>query len=363
MKVEHLIQRDFITVNPYLGIIAIKKQLIDYSAVVVQDENQFYGVLTPKDIVQNAKTLIIDCITDKTVIDCECTVEQALIIMNDSKTDVLPVRKDEKIIGLVFKNNLYNYIAEYNIQLEVDIKKRILELEKAVTMKDMLFSVIAHDLKCPFNAILGFSQLLKDNVRKNKIEDTEEHINIIHKQAQKTFDLLNHLLTWAQTQIGQTNFNPIKFDFSQSCKEVIDVLEEYAHEKNITIRCNLPDKFEIYGDKDMIETIVRNLISNAIKFTEKDGTIEIYSRLQDVFIEIIIADNGIGISENDKQKLFNYDYNNSQLGTDQEKGTGLGLIICKEFIKKHGGKIWIEDNPEKGSEFKFTLPLSPEKYN
>ena len=356
MKIEHLVRRDFVTVNPYSGINSVKKQLLEHSAIVVQDEEQFYGVLTAKDIAQNPRTLIIDCVTIKTIIDCNDPVDSVIQIMNDSKTDVLPVSHRGKIIGLVFKSDLYDYIADYNSELESRIKERTQELEKSIALKDLMFSVIAHDLRNPFNAILGFTDLLSKNIREYTVDNIEEKVKLVYAQEKNVYDLLDNLLNWAKSNNGQLAFNPTMCNISQICNEVIDNIRDIAKMKNIAIKSFHEFNEPIFADKNMVETILRNLLSNAIKFTETDGKIEVYSNLNGSFVEIVVSDNGVGMHGIDKEKLFNLDFNKSHTGTAKEKGTGLGLVICKEFIERQGGKIWVEDKADKGSEFKFTLP-------
>ena len=181
MKISHFIRRDFLTVNPYSGINAIKNQVLEHLAIVVQDdEEEFYGVLTTNDIAHNPKTLIIDCLTIKELIDGELSVEEVLHKMDTAKTDVLPVGENGKFVGLVFKNELYKYISDYNLELENTIMARTKELEAAIATKDLVFSIIAHDLKSPFNSILGFTELL--SISDPGPERRKEYIRLIKKQ-------------------------------------------------------------------------------------------------------------------------------------------------------------------------------------
>ena len=358
MKIAHLVRRDFLTVNPYSGINAIKNQLLEHLALVVQDEEGvFYGVLTPSDIVHNPKTLIIDCLTIKELIDDELSVEETIFKMNTAKTDVLPVGEKGKFIGLVFKNELY----KYNLELENVIKKRTAALEEAIATKDLMFSIIAHDLKSPFNAILGFTGLLKDKLRSLDFEKSEKLISGMNSQARSTYNLLEDLLTWARDNCNKISFNPIFCNISSICNEVINQLKDTAQMKDIFINSSHSPEVYVYADKNMVEVILRNLIVNAIKFTESSGKIEIYSMPIGEFIEISVSDNGIGIEKDLKEKLFKSDFNESTPGTANEKGSGLGLVICKRFIDRHQGKIWIENKKEKGTTVKFTLPIYKEE--
>jgi signal transduction histidine kinase len=362
MKIRYFIQKDFLTINPYTGINAVKKQLLENSALVVQDdEGIFYGVLTESDVVQNPKTLIIDCLTIKELVDCDESIEDIILKMDIAKTDVLPVGENEKLIGLVFKNELYKYISDYNLELENIIKGRTKELEEAIATKDLMFSIIAHDLKSPFNVILGFTQLLKDKLRSMDFEKSEKLISGMNAQARTTYNLLEDLLTWARDNSNKIGYNPIQCNISLICKEVINQLKDTAQMKGIAINSFHSPEVYAYADKNMVEVILRNLITNAIKFTENFGKIDIYSEPIGEFIEISVSDNGIGIDEKVKANLFKSDFNESTPGTANERGSGLGLVICKRFLERHHGKIWIENKKEKGTTIKFTLPIYKEE--
>jgi len=362
MKIAHLIRRDFLTVNPYSGINAIKNQVLEHLAVVVQDdEGVFYGVLTTDDIAHNPKTLIIDCLTIKELVDSELSIEDTIIKMNIAKTDVFPVGENNKFVGLVFKNELYKYISDYNLELENTIKARTKELEEAIATKDLMFSIIAHDLKSPFNAILGFTGLLKNKLRSLDLEKAEKLICGMNSQARNTYNLLEDLLTWARDNSNKIAYNPVFCNISVICNDVIDQINDTAKMKEIMINSFHSNEVYAFADKNMVEVILRNLIVNAIKFTENSGKIEIYSMPIGEFIEITVADNGIGINESIKSKLFKSDFNESSPGTANEKGSGLGLVICKRFVERHQGKIWIENKTEKGTTIKFTLPIYKEE--
>lgn len=362
MKIEYFIRKDFLTVNPYSGLNAIKKKLLENYAIAVQDdEGVFYGVLTTQDIVQNPKTLIIDCLTIKELVDCELSIEDTIYKMDTAKTDVLPVGENEKFIGLVFKNELYKYISDYNLELENIIKERTKELEEAIATKDLMFSIIAHDLKGPFNAILGFTKLLKDKLLKMDFDKAEKLISGMNAQARNTYNLLEDLLTWARDNSNKIAYNPIHCNISSICNEVINQLKDTAQMKSITINSFHSPEVYAYADKNMVEVILRNLITNAIKFTESLGRIDIYSEPIGEFIEVSVSDNGIGIDEKIKANLFKSDFIESTPGTENEKGSGLGLVICNRFIERHQGEIWIENKTEKGTTIKFTLPIFKEE--
>jgi PAS domain S-box-containing protein len=234
-------------------------------------------------------------------------------------------------------------------------KKYELELQELNISKDKFFSIIAHDLKSMFNNILGFSDLLKTEIRTSDAATIEQYIDMINSSAHQTYAILASLLEWANSQRGKIPFNPAPVVLSELLNEELDVLRKNAGQKNIELKICIPDNFVLTADKDMLKTILRNLISNAIKFTPKNGKIELHATQGGQQVEIAVCDNGAGMTRKTLDKLFKLDIINSTPGTENERGTGLGLMLCSDFVKKHGGKIWAESECGKGSTFKFTM--------
>jgi PAS domain S-box-containing protein len=224
--------------------------------------------------------------------------------------------------------------------------------------KDKFFSIIAHDLKNPFNTLLGLSGLLKRNFKKYEPEKTENIIDKINITNIRTYNLLEDLLLWSQSQSGNIEFTPKKVVFSQICNEIIEDIQENANSKNISINYSKSDNTILRADVNMLKTILRNLISNSIKFTKEEGEINIYIEKEKDFGIISVSDTGTGISPEIINGLFDITKKYSSPGTNGENGTGLGLLLCKDFVETHGGKIWVESELGKGSDFKFTIPLS-----
>jgi signal transduction histidine kinase len=249
-------------------------------------------------------------------------------------------------------------IEDITIQKKAQQKLRINEkkLRQLNLTKDKLFSIIAHDLRGPFNSILGYSQLLRENFRKYKVEESEKYLDIINSTAQNTFNLLVNLLNWAKNQTGQTAFYPEIMELRKVTEEVADLLSSSAKIKNISINFYIPEGIRIHADKHMLRTILQNLMINAIKFTNPSGTVNISAVSNDGFVEVTVSDNGIGITKKTLKNLFELTAAGTASGTSNETGSGLGLVICSEFVERHGGKIWVESKPGKGSDFKFTLP-------
>ena len=236
-------------------------------------------------------------------------------------------------------------------------KKTENSLKELIATRDKLFSIIAHDLRSPFNSIIGFSELLKENSNDILLEDSEQYIKIINSAAKNTLILLDNLLNWAKSQTGQLSFNPEKILFSEVAQEIITLSKSIAKSKNIALECSCTDNLEIFVDVNMLNTVLRNLISNAIKFTNVGGHVKVNAALKQDHVEITISDNGIGIPKEKCNELFSIASNTTTPGTADENGSGLGLVLCKEFIQKNNGDIWVESEENKGSNFIFTLPI------
>ncbi len=239
---------------------------------------------------------------------------------------------------------------------EAEIKHKNEELELLNATKDKFFNIIAHDLKSPFNAIMGFSELLVERVQEKNYEGIDKFAGIILKSSGRAIELLMNLMDWARSQTGKMEFIPEYFQIVDFIEETTPLFDDIAGQKSISIRKNLSQGATVFADKTMISTVLRNLISNAIKFTNTGGEIVISVVNKTSELTVSVSDNGVGISKSALEKLFRLDENYSTTGTNNEQGTGLGLILCKEFIEKHGGKIWVESEVGKGSTFSFSLP-------
>jgi len=243
------------------------------------------------------------------------------------------------------------------IKTERDLIESEAKLKKLNADKDRFLQVLAHDLKSPFNALLGFSDLLLKNLHKYDIDKIEKQLKIIHQTNHKTYNLLEDLLLWSKSQSGKLSFEHQKIVFSEICTEIINNMKHQADTKEISINCFEPEKTVLKADLNMFKTVLRNLISNAIKFTNRNGQINIYTEKNHKNATIIVSDNGVGIEKDNIFKLWDFSQPISTIGTADEKGTGFGLLLCKEFVEKHDCKIWVESELGKGSDFKFTMPL------
>lgn len=237
-----------------------------------------------------------------------------------------------------------------------EINKQNIELVNLNATKDKFFSIIAHDLKNPFQGILALTTLLIDKYKDYTEEQKQQFISQIKGTSEKAYNLLQNLLHWAQTQTNSIIYTPKDIELVNLVEQCISVYQVNANKKQVRILTELPESILVYADENMLNTVIRNLISNAIKFTPESGKILIKSKLEDDKVRLNIIDFGIGISEEIIGKLFKIDQHISTKGTSGETGTGLGLIICKEFIEKNKGTLYITKN-EQGSTFAFTVPL------
>lgn len=254
-------------------------------------------------------------------------------------------------------NTFLGYIGScYDITKNINNELSLIELNAT---KDKFFSIIAHDLKSPFNSVIGFSELLVEKVIDKDYEKVAEFAGIILQSSKRAMDLLINLMEWSQLQSGRMNFNPGQFDVSILTRETTLLLKGIADQKSIIIENLLPKTVQVFADKEMISTVMRNLISNALKFTQTGGKISISALSKENEVVITVSDNGVGMPEDKIDKLFIISESYSSPGTNKEKGTGLGLILCKEFIKKNRGEIWVESKLGIGSSFRISIPTKP----
>jgi len=266
----------------------------------------------------------------------------------------VPVKDaDGKVIGLAGINR--DITDRKKVEEEIKLKNELLQTINAE--KDKFFSILAHDLKGPLSAFLGTTQILTEEIQSMTLEEIKEITVSMKESATNIFGLLENLLEWSILKRGMMDFNPEKINVKQKTTASIEVLKESARKKEIKINYSIPNDLEIYADSHIFETVIRNLVSNAIKFTHVGGKVNVAADCKsDHSIEVKISDSGIGMTPELKNKLFLLNEKTSKPGTEGELSTGLGLLLCKEFIEKHGGKIWVDSEVGKGSTFMFTIP-------
>jgi len=232
------------------------------------------------------------------------------------------------------------------------------DLRELNATKDRLFSIIAHDLRSPFNGILGLSELMLDEIREKKIHDLEKFALRIVQSSRVAFDLLTNLITWAFAQVGKLGFNPENHKLDDILFELFNIYEENAHQKSIEMSYAGSQNITVYADAEMLKAIMRNLLSNALKFSYKGGKISVKALRTNDEVVIAVSDTGTGISKIELQKILTLHSFESKKGTAGESGSGLGLSICIDFVERHSGKFWAESEPGKGTTFYFSLPLN-----
>ena len=245
---------------------------------------------------------------------------------------------------------------------ELEIVNKNVELQKVISDKDKFYSIIAHDLRGPIGGIAGMTELMADPAESFSEEERKELITELNESARNSFNLLEQLLEWSRMESGTIHFNRQKLDLYYIVDLSLKMLSKSAIEKGVEIVVDIPGEVKVFADSNMLQTIIRNLTSNALKFTPSGGKI-ILSAVQnrEKIIRIMVKDTGIGMSQEIVRNLFNADINVKRAGTNGEKSSGLGLILCREFIEKHEGKLEVKSEKGKGSEFSFTLPCIAER--
>jgi PAS domain S-box-containing protein len=268
-------------------------------------------------------------------------------------------KSGEILVGLVsaelfhIGNEISILTTVYDLTPRKKLENKLVEMNAT---KDKFFSIIAHDLKSPFSNIVGLSTLLNDEFDTFQTSQIKEFVKIISKSAVQTIQLLDNLLDWSRLQQKGIMFNPVHIDLNKLINDLLEQTKGQAGAKNIILVNLVDDTLNCFADENMLNIIIRNLVSNAVKFTNQGGKIEVNAVKTDDLIVVTVTDNGVGIEPENIEKLFKIESEISTHGTASEKGTGLGLILCREFVEKHGGNIKVESSVGKGSVFSFTIP-------
>lgn len=257
-----------------------------------------------------------------------------------------------KPIGIVF---VERDITERK-NTEKEIKQKNIELAELNATKDKFFSIIAHDLKSPFQGLMGYAEILASEYSVLSEEEKLDFISNMSELTKSTYKLLENLLDWARIQTGQMELHPESFHLYDELPQTLLLAKQTARNKKIEFICRVDQSVCVKADRNMLSTVIRNLISNSIKFTYPGGKITLSAERIDDFVKISVSDTGIGIEKEDIKRLFQLDNHLHNAGTSNEKGSGLGLMLCKEMIEKLGGTITVVSQPGKGSIFSFTIP-------
>ncbi|MCT4586515.1 MAG: tetratricopeptide repeat-containing sensor histidine kinase [Carboxylicivirga sp.] len=277
---------------------------------------------------------------------------ESLKLLRNSRTAYIIVVGFLLIVVLIL---ILNYRIRRKTARLLKIKNN--ELNQLNNTKDKFFSIIAHDLKSPFSSLMGFAEMLVLNAESKNTREVIEYSQIIHNSTKRLLGLVENLLQWSRTQIGTTEYKPTQLDISIQTHNIVSLLRLNAEEKDIVISPKIERNLVAWADENLYNTILRNLISNAIKFSRVGSVIYVNASRKKDMIEVSVADSGVGIRQENLERLFMVDSTFSTKGTLNEKGTGLGLVLCKEFVEINKGQIWAESELEKGSTFYFTLPV------
>ncbi|MCX6286711.1 MAG: tetratricopeptide repeat-containing sensor histidine kinase [Bacteroidetes bacterium] len=265
------------------------------------------------------------------------------------------------IILLILGLFLVLYISKRKANRQLEEKNKV--ISEVNSSKDKFFSIISHDLRSPFNTFLGFTEILADELPNLTREEIQKIVFSMRNSAKNLFRLLENLLQWSRLERGVIHFNPASVQLQPIVNDVLDLIKEQALNKEIEIISDIPDGLEVCADRNMLQTLIRNLISNAVKYTNRGGKIKLSAKYSgEKYVEIAIQDSGIGMNQEILNSIFLLEKQNSRKGTEGEPSTGLGLIICKEFVEKHKGDIWAESKEDQGSTFHFTLPDNTGQY-
>jgi signal transduction histidine kinase len=257
------------------------------------------------------------------------------------------------------KARVATHLQLYRQKIELQEQSR--KLQRLNAEKDKFFSIIAHDLRGPIGGLMSLSELMADETEEFTPEEKKEMMLALNRSSVSVFSLLENLLEWARMQQGLISFNPAPVKLLPIIYESIIIVQEIIKSKGVEIINESSATLEVYADKNMLQAILRNLVSNAIKFTPRGGKITVSANVTgNDFVEISVKDSGIGMSSDIQDNLFQLDVETNRRGTEDEPSSGLGLILVKEFVEKHGGKIRIESAVGQGSNFTFTIPLIKE---
>lgn len=375
-KIHDVVGTLMIAKNFYIALYDEKTEMISFPYMIDEYDPPYepkkFGKGLTEYVLRKGESTLINAQID---LDLRRTGEVELIGTPTSIWLGVPLKVGGKAIGVIvvqdYENEkaygeeemqVLNFVSEQIAQVierkrnSDAVKKYTEELKQLNVTKDKFFSIIAHDLKNPFITLLGFSDLLISDFGEFTDEEKIYYITEMKKTAEISHNLLQNLLHWSRSQTGRIEFNPQKLDLHDVIFSNAELLKASAERKQIKILSEIPRFTFVSADEDMLNTIIRNLLTNSLKFTNKNGKIEINCTHQNNDLQIFISDTGVGMNDKVKANLFRLDVNQSTFGTEDEAGTGLGLILCKEFIEKHGGTISVESEVGKGSKFCITLP-------
>ncbi len=343
----------------------------DASRKILKVNNAFCKIFD----ISNSDTIIgIDCMiacqkyaelftnSESFVSDIERLFAENKAVFNDELflRDGRVIERDfVPIINSTITGYLWQYrdISERK-HTEKKLKEQTVLLNELNTTKDKFFTIIAHDLKGPFNSIMGLTDMLSSEYNNMTDDERIDYINLLNGASKSTYKLVENLLEWARLQHGHVEIKKRLINLSELANQSIEQFLPNASKKEITVKMEISNNISVIADDYAIKTVIRNLFNNAVKYTPNGGFVEFTALQQENNIEVSIKDSGIGMNQDTINKLFRIEKSQSRLGTNNETGTGLGLILCKDILAKNNGNIWVESEQGKGSVFKFSIPVN-----
>lgn len=345
----------------------IENKMKSFISEIVKSEitksQNYQASLIPLFFISIIVSIILSIIISRSITKPLISLKHATIKISDGdfKIKVKAESKDEIGELAVFFNKMTENISKANetiMNQQQELNVQYSELKQINATRDKFFSIIAHDLKNPIGAFMNVSDFLTKTFHELSRDEIKDFLEAVNSSAKNLYELLENLLLWSRSQRGQIQFNPMNLELTTLIIGNIDLLKVNADNKQIAILYDIEQDTSIFADPNMFNTILRNLITNAIKFTHENGLINIKAFRSENICQITVTDNGVGIPPENIDTLFKLENSVSTSGTREETGTGLGLILCKEFVEKNGGKIWVESTVNVGSKFHFILPLA-----
>ena len=330
--------------------------IIESGSVKVHDGDYVFSVLREDDVF--GEYYLVDSQKRSASIT---TLEETELLRIDQDTFFRLMASNINITKGILKSSIgrlrnMNLIEEELAGKNKEIERQKSELADMNATKDKFFSIIAHDLRGPLGTIMSFFDFLNSSINDLEKKEIIELVKSIHESTDRLLRLLDNLLQWSRVQTGQLTSHKENFDIRPVVDSNLELLQFNAKEKGIYLFSEIEKPLKVFADKNMISTVIRNLIGNAIKFTPSDGKIWVSASEHDSFAHVRVHDTGIGIDKENMDKLFRIDVKHSTPGTNEEKGTGLGLNLCKDFVEKNGGQITVKSTPGKGTVISFTVP-------
>ncbi|MCF8234502.1 MAG: cyclic nucleotide-binding domain-containing protein [Bacteroidales bacterium] len=331
--------------------------IIESGTVKVHDADYIFSVLKEDDVF--GEYYLIDSEERSASVT---TLEKTELLRINQETFYRLMARDINITRGILKSSVgrlrrMNEVEEELARKNIEIENRKKELLDLNATKDKFFSIIAHDVRSPLGTIISFFEFLNSNVEELDKMEIVDLVKSIYTSTDRLLKLLDNLLQWSRIQTGELQCKPENFDIRSVVLSNIDLLKMNAEKKGINLYSEIDSKTMVNADVNMTNAVLRNLISNGIKFTGQQGSVWVSSKRTNGKIAVSVHDTGIGISKENLKKLFRIDLKHSTPGTEDEKGTGLGLNLCKEFVEKNGGRIKVESKPGEGTVITFTVPL------